>query len=1219
MAVGINGVKIALLFFGVLQSLQTDTCVDLRDKDVIILKDSWGYVLGKSPECRVKISHGELYNSLLSPMNNWWNGQGQGHGCIVNGTATIKRKQPLPSSHLTINTVVVTCSLLFCRDIHPCPGPVSRSRKTTFPCIVCTKGVRRNSKAVTCDICEEWVHIACDNIPRPVYDKATEDGIFPYVCNRCGLNSVAQYVDPIDDPIVDISVDQHYDGSTDDPIVDNSNPGRREETSTPTQPQHGAEEGPEVSYDKFGCFKKKGLHFLHLNTRSLLPKIAELRIIAAESGAAVIAISESWLDASVDDSEIDIPNYVVHRRDRKRTGGGVCLYIRQDLAFNPRPDLDKDVLETLWVDILLPKTRPILVGVCYRPPKQCDFYELLEQSCNEGNGFTEFECVILGDYNTNVIKTTRRSALVTSMYNFERIFGLKQLITEPTRVCPTSESIIDLIFVSQQDKISQSGVIPIGLSDHMLTFCTRKVVKGVINKHKYVKLRSLKNYNKEIFVQELGNSSWSNVLDSHDVEESWSYFKHNFMSVLDRLAPFKELRVKQRSESWLTSDILELIRQRDRCLAKFRRSKSQSDYDQFLYLRNQVRYKKDKAKSKHYIDAVYENQNRPKKLWKVLKELGSGSKGNAKSSNIGLMIDNVLCFDKSKVADRFNSFFTEIASALVNKLPSCTGRFGISHINRYYQSLNVTKNMFGLTNVSEDQVSAILCKMSGNKATGLDNLPAKFVKDSTSIITKPLTHVINVSINSGCIPSDLKMARVVPLFKKKSKTDCGNYRPVSVLSIVSKVFERVVYDQMNAYMNEHNLLYELQSGFRSAFSTDTCLIHLTDFIKQESDKGNFTGMILLDLQKAFDTVNHGILLSKLQSLGFNDLSVQWFKSYLTGRTQVTDVDGVLSNSKGISCGVPQGSILGPLLFLIYVNDMRAAVGCKLLLYADDSALLVSGRDVSEIEENLSMELDSVCEWLTENKLSIHLGKTESILFATKRRLRNVNSINVSCNGNNIVSKANVSYLGVNLDQSLTGEDIANTVIAKSSNKLKFLYRNTRNFNLKTKKLLVSALIQSQFDYSCSSWYSGLSKKLKGRMQTMQNKIVRYMLNVPPRHHIGFEEFKSVGVLPVHFRVEQLKLGHMYNIVNGSAPDYMNFNICNVSNHHNHGTRGSVNSCTVPRVGASGSTSFFYTGIGIWNSLSDVIKQSTTKTAFKKLVKSYLWNKLELQSTNIYVY
>ena len=179
-------------------------------------------------------------------------------------------------------------------------------------------------------------------------------------------------------------------------------------------------------------------------------------------------------------------------------------------------------------------------------------------------------------------------------------------------------------------------------------------------------------------------------------------------------------------------------------------------------------------------------------------------------------------------------------------------------------------------------------------------------------------------------------------------------------------------------------------------------------------------------------------------------------------------------AKGITCGVPQGSIFGPLLFLLYINDMSAAVKCKLLLYADDSVLLASGKDLVEIEATLSCELESVNNWLIDNKLSLHLGKTQSIVFGTRKKLYKCSTLNIVCNGNVIESKSTVTYLGVTLDQSLSGDVIASDVLFKTSNKLKFLYRNARKFNMKTKKL--SSLIQCNFDYTCSAWYSGLSKK-----------------------------------------------------------------------------------------------------------------------------------------------
>ena len=273
----------------------------------------------------------------------------------------------------------------------------------------------------------------------------------------------------------------------------------------------------------------------------------------------------------------------------------------------------------------------------------------------------------------------------------------------------------------------------------------------------------------------------------------------------------------------------------------------------------------------------------------------------------------------------FNWFFTTIASSLVNKLPSSSVFFGLAHIFDFYRNKGVSTGAFTLLTVTEQTVCKMLDSLSGNKATGLDKLPAKYVKDGSSQIVKPLTYLINVSLTTGNIPNELKKTQVVPLYQRKSKTDAGNYRPVSVLCVISKVFERVVFNQLNDYLTANKLLYELQSGFRSSYSTDTCLIYLSDYIRHECDKGNYTGMVVLDLQKAFDTVNHDILLYKLKAVGVNQMALQWFSSYLTGRNQVVDINGTASSAKDISCGVPQGSILGPLLFVIYVNDMTAAV------------------------------------------------------------------------------------------------------------------------------------------------------------------------------------------------------------------------------------------------------------------------------------------------------
>ena len=267
-------------------------------------------------------------------------------------------------------------------------------------------------------------------------------------------------------------------------------------------------------------------------------------------------------------------------------------------------------------------------------------------------------------------------------------------------------------------------------------------------------------------------------------------------------------------------------------------------------------------------------------------------------------------------------------------------------------------------------------------------------------------------------------------------------------------------------------------------------------------------MVILDLQKAFDTVNHKILLEKLRAMGVGKIAVQWFNSYLSGRQQLVSIADTNSDFRNVLCGVPQGSILGPLLFLVYVNDMKAAVKCKLLLYADDSALLVSGKDVLEIERILSVELGAVNEWLCENRLSLHLGKTQSILFGSKKRISKCNELHVTCNGSVIGSESEVTYLGAILDHTLSGASTARSIITKSTNKPKFLYRNARSLDSKSKAVLTSALIQCHFDYASAIWYSGLTQTFKTKLQIVQNKIIRFILDLPARSHVGYVEFSK---------------------------------------------------------------------------------------------------------------
>ena len=784
--------------------------------------------------------------------------------------------------------------------------------------------------------------------------------------------------------------------------------------------------------------------------------------------------------------------------------------------------------------------------------------------------------------------------------------GLTQIVNKPTRVTNKSSTLLDHILITKCDRIVQTGTIPVGFSDHNMIYCTRKIVKDQIMTQNIVNIRSMKNYSKDLLIEHINKVNWDIVTLCNDTNIAWNNFVKILNVIINNIAPKKQCKVKTRTEPWVTSEILECLEERDKLLGLFHKTKDPVFYQQFCKLRNKAQRLVKTTRQEYIKEQIVNNKNNSKKLWSTLKTLGYNNKTKTKEP-IVLNINEQVCYDPVTVAEHVNSFFVNIAQKLVDALPKLNDLFSAFSENCrvYYKNLGVSPAMYILQEVSSDFVLKELQSMNATKSTGLDNIGPKFLHDGAEALADTITSLINLSIRNKTVPDCTKKAKVTPLYKKKNKLDVGNYRPISVLTSLSKILEKAVHGQVEAFCKDSQIIYPLQSGFRGNFSTDTCLIYLHDYIRQEISQGSLVGMVMLDVQKAFDSVNHEMLCEKIRLAGIDP---EWFKSYLQGRSQQVCVNNNMSTEQTIKAGVPQGSILGPWCYLIYSNDMASCVSCKLILYADDTILLVSDRDINKVAKELGNALSRCSHWLTNNGLSMHMGKTEAIVLSSKRKKHLTKHFVIQCNGHDIHPSDEVKYLGLKINQTLSGENIVNSILSKSAARLKFLYRHGHALDQSSRKILASALIQCHFDYAVSAWYPGLSKCLKQKLQVAQNKIVRFILNMGPRSHIGQTELTKVGLLNTSDRANQIILNHMHNIANSTAPGYLKQHFSTIKSLHSYSTRSAELNFVVPRVQGISRFNFSYYGAKLWNALPASIKGIGSKSVYKIKVKSFLSEK-----------
>lgn len=710
----------------------------------------------------------------------------------------------------------------------------------------------------------------------------------------------------------------------------------------------------------------KGLNVIHLNIRSLLSKIDLLKVWLTYNKPQVITLSETWLNSSIADNEIKLEDYVLYRKDRGSRGGGLLIYVSSNLNSELALPAENPVFfEGLFVQINLHENKRLLIGNIYRPPNAP--VESIKNIVSTINSFKcNIEKIILGDFNSNWLNRS-----TSNERNLLNSINLSQLITEPTRVGPCSATLLDWILVSHPDRFINSGVLPDSFSDHSVIFCTWKIKLARIP-HKVIKIRIYHNINVELFIHDTLNINWDRLQLIPMVDDAWNFLYSEFMGVINKHAPWKTKRVKGRHLPWIKGELISLFKQRDEAWKRYRTTKDLSDWNIYKCLRNKCKTFTRNAKSNYYKDSLSTDFKNPKQFWRKINTIMNRPAG---SPITHLNINNEIIREPQLVADAFSQHFSKVGSSFT---------YNSSEIYSDFTSVqNRPVRSFYFKKITPLQVERVINALNSNCSAGPDGLEMRFFKIASHILSFPLAYLFNLALETGETPSSWKCARVTPLHKGGDTQDVNNYRPISIINSITKIFEKLIFNQITTYLNDNNLLAPQQSGFRSNFSTSTALMKFTNDIFSSLDNNRPTGAIFIDLTKAFDMVDHYLLLDKLYAIGFSSDSLLFFNSFLHHRSHCVSFQGCQSDFRIVEKGVPQGSSLGPLLFSLFINDLpQACSNTQILLYADDTVLYFTNSSISQIQHTLQSDFNSMQKWFFYNKLLLNKSKSYSMMFCS---------------------------------------------------------------------------------------------------------------------------------------------------------------------------------------------------------------------------------------------
>lgn len=840
----------------------------------------------------------------------------------------------------------------------------------------------------------------------------------------------------------------------------------------------------------------------------------------------------------------------------------------------------------------------ILVGL-YRSPssKVKEFLERL-------NSLIEImlkKCkylIIAGDVNINVLVDSNEHF---ELKNILKRNGLAYLVNFPTRIAKHSESAIDNVFTNiSSDSIKVSGLITL-LSDHDGQLIDLKNVgKLVKNKKQVVECkRSFSTENVRTFLSFLEKESWIDVYLASP-ETKYEIFYQIYKYYFDLSFHIKRVKIGCRKNDWLTEELKREKGKIIRDLKNVRRLKRKELYSVIRQRYKQYKKKLTKCKKEYYDSKIAESSNVARTTWGVIN-FEVGNKTQIKH-DISLKLNGVHYSDPKNVSNIFCDYFSNIACSVKNNL----------NVSLQKQEVDLNKDRlfnrtFRLTPTDEQEVEKVISLLKNKNSVGFDEIPISILKTTKKQVSKVLSHLINSSFVAGIFPKLLKISKIVPIYKNGCTKEVANYRPISVLSNVSKIFERVIYNRLLEYLEENHLINNIQHGFRSNKSVTTAAISFIESVIESVDRGEETIGIFMDLTKAFDCVEHSLLLNKLFHLGIKGTSLKLFESYLKGRKQFVEMKHIMpsqetvkvrSNIQQVKYGVPQGSILGPILFLCYINNISETIFEEsntecLSLYADDSNLKVSANSIEQLEANANSKMDSIYKFFNNCNLFLNTKKTKLIKFSTKQS-RKIEKPNILVNSSPIDQVNEANFLGLKIDRFLSWEEHIKHIIRKINSGIYALKQMAFLSNSNTLKSVYHAHIQSHIHFGISL-YGSTAKSNLDKLLTLQKKGIRIILNLKQKESVK-TSFKNLGILTVYGL-------YIYECI----CIFKNAPLINLSSLHPYNTRGRSNIISNQHCLAFYNKKPSFMGRKFLHCLPTYIKNEKDIRLFKKNLKSYILN------------